>query len=117
MMRVCRFDELSDPGSRAFRVGGGDWPFKGFVVRRGEHIWAYQNYCVHAGHPLNWKPDAFLTRDGGHIICASHGALYELDSGICVAGPCIGKALRRLEVQVEDGTVLISVPVPGDHSV
>ena len=108
---VCRFDELDDPGSKEFRVGDGDWPYRGFVVRQGDDVCAYQNYCVHAGHPLNWKPDSFLTPDGDQIICSSHGAVYEIKSGVCVAGPCPGKKLRALTVEIRDGSVVVRVPM------
>jgi nitrite reductase/ring-hydroxylating ferredoxin subunit len=103
--------EIDDPGCREFQIGEGDWPFRGFVVRRGDNIYAYQNFCMHVGHPLNWKPNSFLTKDGGKIICASHGALYEIASGVCVAGPCPGKKLRAVEVTVRDGQVFVRGPV------
>ena len=107
---VGQFDELDDPGCREFSIGTGDWPFKGFVVRRGEEVFAYQNFCMHVGHPLNWRPDEFLNQDGDLIICASHGALYEIDSGVCVAGPCPGKVLRAVEVAIRDGNVVVRGP-------
>lgn len=110
---VCRFDELENPGSKEFRVGDGDWPFRGFVVRAGDDVRAYQNYCVHAGHPLNWKPDSFLTPDGSQIICASHGAVYEIKSGVCVAGPCPGKKLRALDLEIREGMVVVRVAKNG----
>ncbi len=103
-------DEMDDPGCREFRIGEGDWPFKGFVVRKGDEVYAYQNFCMHAGHSLNWKPDGFLTADGSQIICASHGAVYEIDSGECIAGPCPGKKLRPVEVKVIDGVVVARGP-------
>ena len=37
-------------------MGEGDWPLRGFVVRRGELVRAYVNHCPHAGFPLNWQP-------------------------------------------------------------
>ena len=76
---VGKLDELSDPGCREFQIGDGDWPLHGFVVRQGDAVFAYENYCEHVGHPLNWMPDAFLTKDRSSIICASHGALYEIE--------------------------------------
>ncbi|MGH8222855.1 MAG: Rieske (2Fe-2S) protein [Woeseiaceae bacterium] len=109
-VEVCRFETLDDPGCREFSIGCGEWPFRGFVVRKGDSLHAYQNYCMHAGHPLNWKPDSFLTKDGGWIICASHGAMYEVDTGTCVAGPCPGKKLRAVPVEVRDGVVLVRGP-------
>ena len=107
---VGRLDELPDPGCKEFSIGTGDWPFAGFVVREGNRVHAYRNYCKHAGHQLNWQPDQFLTKDGGHIICASHGALYEISSGKCAGGPCRGKALTRVDVRVEDGEIIVTGP-------
>lgn len=109
-IEVGRFDDIDDPGCREFRVGEGDWPFKGFVVRKGSEVFAYQNYCMHVGHPLNWQPDSFLTADGGLIVCASHGAMYEIDSGICVSGPCPGRTLNKLNVEIRDGVVVVRAP-------
>lgn len=107
---VGRFEELDDPGCREFAIGTGDWPFKGFVVRQGDTVYAYQNICKHAGHPLNWQPDSFLTNDGKSIICASHGAIYEISSGECIAGPCPGQKLTMVEVEVRDGDVVVTGP-------
>ncbi len=107
---VGRFNELDDPGCREFTIGTGEWPFKGFVVRQGDEVYAYENVCRHAGHPLNWHPDSFLTPDRRRLICASHGAMYEIDSGECVAGPCPGKKLNQVEVEVRDGMVLVRGP-------
>lgn len=112
MQRVAvgRLDELEDPGCREFSIGSGDWPFRGFVVRKGDAVYAYQNFCMHVGHPLNYKPDSFLTRNNELIICASHGALYEIDTGLCVAGPCPGKKLRAVHAELVDGVVVVEGP-------
>ncbi len=108
--RIGPLSEIEDPGCREFTIGTGDWPFKGFVVRQGDKVYAYQNLCRHAGHPLNWQPDSFLTEDGRQIVCASHGAIYEIESGICVAGPCPGQKLRAVDVEVRDGYLVVSGP-------
>jgi len=107
---VGRLDELEDPGCRGFSIGDGDWPFLGFVVRKGDAVFAYQNFCVHVGHPLNWSPNKFLTKDKAAIICASHGATYEIESGHCFAGPGSGRALRKLDSSVRDGVVYVTGP-------
>ena len=99
---VGSVDDLDDPGCREFSIGEGDWPLRGFVVRQGDEVFAYQNSCMHVGHPLNYKPDSFLTKDGSQIICASHGALYDIESGLCTAGPCRGKELRKVEIEIRD---------------
>lgn len=108
---VGPLEEIDDPGCREFEIGDGDWPFRGFVVRQGNDVFAYQNYCVHAGHPLNWKPDEFLTKDKSALMCASHGALYEINSGECAGGPCQeGNSLRRVDIEVRDGIVYVCGP-------
>lgn len=104
---ICTLQELADPGSRAFKTGTGNWPLRGFVVRRGDAVFAYVNRCPHAGHPLNWQPDAFLTQDRELILCGSHGALFDIATGACVAGPCFGRGLQRIAVRVVQGEVLL----------
>ena len=107
---VGALGDIDDPGCREFSIGDGDWPFRGFVVRHGDAVYAYQNLCAHAGHPLNWRPDGFLTKDKDAIICASHGAMFEIASGDCIGGPCNGKALRTVDVEVRDGVVYVTAP-------
>lgn len=108
---LCALRELADPGSRAFSIGSGDWPVRGFVVRRGSEVFAYVNRCPHAGHPLNLRPDRFLTPDGSLILCNSHGAMFELDTGVCVAGPCPGQRLRPIRVRIENDLVVLDQDV------
>lgn len=102
--------EIENPGCREFQIGEGDWPFRGFVVREGDKVYAYQNYCAHVGHQLNWMPDGFLTKDRSSIICASHGAQYEIDTGLCFRGPCIGKSLRSVDLDIRDGMIYVTGP-------
>ncbi len=108
---VGRLDEIANPGCREFEIGEGDWPFRGFVVRTGQKVYAYQNICAHVGHPLNWMPDGFLTKDDKAIICASHGAQYEIDTGLCFSGPCVGKSLRAVDIEVRGGVVYVTGPL------
>jgi nitrite reductase/ring-hydroxylating ferredoxin subunit len=106
---ICRVDELSDPGSRAFSIGDGEWPLRGFIVRVGDAAFAYLNRCPHAGHPLNMRPDEFLNADRRFILCRSHGAMFEPTNGRCVAGPCAGQSLRSLPLRIETGLVILDV--------
>ncbi|MFB3076811.1 MAG: Rieske (2Fe-2S) protein, partial [Lysobacterales bacterium] len=89
---VCRFDELNDPGCREFRIGAGAWPFRGFVVRKGDAVYAYQNFCMHAGHPLNWNPDRFLTGDAQSAL--HHMGAHLVLSMIAVPVPGVRSAAR-----------------------
>jgi naringenin degradation protein FdeD len=105
---VCRLAELPQDGARAFTVGDGDWPLRGFVVRVGEAVHGYVNHCPHAGHQLNLLPQRFLTADGALILCSAHGALFEKATGYCVAGPCAGRSLTPVALEVRCGFVLLA---------
>jgi nitrite reductase/ring-hydroxylating ferredoxin subunit len=98
------------PGAAAkFPVNWRGARVEGFVVNFDGRYHAYVNRCAHAGTPLDWWPNEFFTDDGRLLICATHGALFEPDSGRCAGGPCGGSALRPLVVRVEDGQVIVSV--------
>jgi len=98
---VCTLHDLEATGSYGFRIGEGDWPRRGFLVALPEGgVRAYENTCPHAGHPLDLRAHHFLTAERELIICASHGALFAPDSGQCVAGPCVGRRLRPIEITV-----------------
>lgn len=107
---VARLADLPDPGAREFYIGEGDWPFRGFVVRVDGALRAYANVCPHKGHPLNLRDDDFLVPGEKLLVCASHHALFEPATGLCLFGPCAGGRLRALECWVEDGTVLVRSP-------
>ena len=107
---ICRLAEIPDPGTRGFSLPGAQFPDEYFLVHWYGAVYAYRNVCPHAGRFLNWKPDAFLTRDLTLIMCAGHGALFEPPTGLCVAGACVGSALTALPAVVEDGQVVVYAP-------
>ena len=78
------------------------------LYRLGDEVRAWMNVCPHAGRRLDWAPGQFLKSKDGHLVCAAHGASFELDRGDCVAGPCRGDALRAVQVQVRDGEVWLA---------
>lgn len=104
---VCRFDDLEAPDARGFDIGPAEEARSAFVVREGDAVYAYRNVCPHAGHRLNWKPHAFLTRQSDRIMCSVHGAIFDIPTGVCVEGPCPGRALTPLRVAVEAGDVVV----------
>jgi nitrite reductase/ring-hydroxylating ferredoxin subunit len=109
---ICPLHELDDPGARAFTMGEGDWPLRGFVVRHRDTVRAYANHCPHAGFPLDSVPGRFLAPGTSIILCGMHGALFDLESGRCLSGPCSGLSLRALSVRVERGYVMLADDVP-----
>ena len=77
------------------------------LYREGELVRAWLNVCPHAGRRLDWSPGQFLKSKEGLLVCAAHGASFELQGGQCTAGPCRGEALRAVGVTLEDGQVLL----------
>ncbi|GGD43937.1 Rieske (2Fe-2S) protein [Pseudoxanthomonas indica] len=75
------------------------------LFREGGSVRAWLNICPHAGRRLDWAPGKFLKSREGHLVCAAHGASFELQRGDCVAGPCRGDSLRAVAVSVVDGKV------------
>ena len=79
---------------------------QGLLVRRGAQVYGYVNNCPHYDRaPLGWKKDAFLNATGDRIMCASHGALFRIEDGVCELGPCLGHALAPLDITVRRGQV------------
>ena len=83
---------------------------EGFLVNHAGHFHAYLNRCAHVGTPLDMWPNEFFTEDGGHLICATHGAIYLPETGVCVEGPCRGASLTRLPLAIDGAQVVISCP-------
>ena len=104
---LCRLDDIPDPGSRGFDFREGDALRSVFVVRTGDTVRAYENSCPHTAGPLDWVPDQFLTREKDMILCATHGALFRIEDGHCLSGPCIGEDLRQLPVSIEGDAVAV----------
>lgn len=78
------------------------------LLRTGEQVRGWINVCPHAGRRLDYAPGQFLRAGNGELVCPVHGATFELDQGVCTAGPCRGQSLRVLSLQVAGGQVLLA---------
>jgi nitrite reductase/ring-hydroxylating ferredoxin subunit len=87
-----------------------DFMDEGFVFHRDGEVYAFRNRCAHVTLPLDLDDEDFFSddEDGDYIVCKSHGAKYLPKTGICVDGPCKGKSLRKLNVQVLDNYVYLN---------
>lgn len=90
MIRLCAPHELPEAQSRSFCVED----MQLFAVRKEGEVFVYRNRCPHRGVPLEWQADKFLDPSASLIQCARHGALFLIESGECVAGPCEGDSLQ-----------------------
>ena len=109
-VRVARIDEVPEGRSKKFVLAVGALEVECFLVRwRGQH-YAYVNKCRHIAMSLDWIENRFFDEDGRYILCATHGALFEPDSGECVGGPPFGKYLIRVPLEVRDGEIYAGMP-------
>ena len=100
---LCALADIADPGGKGFVLEDGR---RIFVIRRGADLHAYVNACPHQGVPLDWRPDVFLNLDKSVIQCSTHGAQFRIEDGECLAGPCLGSALRPVPVGLSGGMVV-----------
>lgn len=106
MQLLCAVDDVPEGDSRGFELDDHSL----FAVRRDGAVHVYLNRCPHLGVELNWQEHVFLEPDGSLIQCATHGALFLIETGECVAGPCAGQALTSIESRIEGGAVYVTLP-------
>jgi nitrite reductase/ring-hydroxylating ferredoxin subunit len=102
---LCHSDEIAEGKSKGFQIKK---TFL-FAVKKNDAIYVYENTCPHLGIQLEWQPDEFLDIDGSMIQCSSHGALFRIEDGECLLGPCQGQSLTALDFTLVDGQIEITV--------
>lgn len=103
-VRLCRVDEVPDGGTRGFTPAHDEGAV--FVVRRGTTLRVYRDRCPHQGARMAWRTDAYLNHDATRIVCWAHGAQFDIDTGLCVIGPCIGQHLQAVSHRVDADSVI-----------
>ncbi len=70
----------------------------GILVATPDGARAYRNVCPHVPIPLDRGGEPLLTEEG-FLACRNHGALFAVEDGFCVAGPCAGESLDAIAVE------------------
>ncbi len=104
---LCAVSDIADGAAQEFSYRSGADIHDIFLQRRGGEIYAYVNICPHAGTPLNMDEGAFMEKTGTYLMCHTHGALFQLEDGLCVAGPCNGARLQSVDIKVENGIIKV----------
>ena len=103
---VCQSEHVLEGGAGCrFPVTAGEQVTSGFVVRYGGIVYGYLNRCAHVPIELDWAQGEFFESSGLYLMCSTHGAMYEPDTGHCSAGPCKGGRLRVIQVVERDGAI------------
>lgn len=100
---LCHLDDINEDSSKGFEYQDDNL----FAVKKDGQVFVYRNSCPHLGVELNWQEDQFLDMDNALIQCATHGALFVIESGECVAGPCLGQYLQPVDFEIRDGAIYL----------
>jgi nitrite reductase/ring-hydroxylating ferredoxin subunit len=105
LVPLCSARDLVDGGLAVpFDVAYGGQTCRAFAIRYQGRAHAYLNRCTHVAMEMDWQPNRFFDDSGRWLLCGSHGAAYQPDTGACAGGPCRG-ALVRIELTERDGVV------------
>jgi len=105
---LCQLSDLADLQSIELEID----ERKLFAIRQDNQLYAYWNSCPHMGIPLNWMPGKFLDLDGALLQCSAHGALFQINSGECIGGPCVGDHLTPIAFLQNGDQYFISANQP-----
>ncbi len=102
---LCAIDDIEENHCKGFLLGDTNL----FVVKKMQKVFVYRNHCPHLGLPLEWMPDQFLDNDKQYIQCATHGALFKINNGECISGPCLGQQLEAINFSLEDEQIVVDI--------
>ena len=103
MISIVGVDELAEGAAKGLEVNNHYM----FAIKKDDQVYLYWNRCPHLGTPLEWEEDQFLDADGALIKCSTHGALFLIENGHCILGPCRGKYLQAVPFIIDDGMVMV----------
>ena len=104
-IRIATLEEIEEGKTIKFSFTRGERPLEGLVGRFKGKLFAYENTCRHIPISLDYGDNRFFTNKGNALMCQTHGAVYEPDTGLCTRGPCAGASLFPLAVVEEDGVL------------
>ena len=98
-IEICPSDHIQEKGKGVrFPVTVQGENAVGFVIRYQGTAHGYVNRCAHIAMELDWAEGEFFESSGLYLMCATHGAIYEPDTGRCAGGPCQGGRLKPITI-------------------
>ena len=104
MTFICKTSDIAENQSKGFQVDG----LLFFVVNKFGKYLAYKNACPHLGIQLEMVPDQFLDSTHSLIQCSMHGALFRIEDGLCISGPCFDQKLKEVEIEIKDDGIYLT---------
>ena len=103
---ICSSDALGEAGLGVrFKVKYFGAPAPAFVIRKQGKVHGYLNRCAHVAMELDWQEGVFFDFERRDLLCSTHGATYDAETGRCLGGPCNGSPLLKLRVEEREGKV------------
>ena len=109
-IEVGKVGDLAPGATRKFLLPSAGEPVEAFLVNVDGTLHGWVNRCRHVEITMDWVEGRFLDESGRYVVCATHGALYEPDSGRCVSGPPFGRTLIRVPLRIDGDRVIATVP-------
>ncbi|MFT6154151.1 MAG: nitrite reductase/ring-hydroxylating ferredoxin subunit [Bermanella sp.] len=103
MILICNTSDISDNQSKGFNINSQLF----FIVNKYGKFNAYKNSCPHLGIQLEMTPNQFLDSTHSLIQCSMHGALFTIENGLCVSGPCLDRSLELIDIVVKDNSIYL----------
>ena len=105
---LCTIHDVDEEESKEFVIEGAEGDRSVFVVKKDGLISIFENHCPHLGVPLNMAPDRFLDVEKNFVLCSTHGALFKIEDGECVHGPCFGQNLTPVNYVLRGEEVFVT---------
>ncbi|HTV33146.1 MAG TPA: Rieske 2Fe-2S domain-containing protein [Methylocella sp.] len=109
---ICGLNDIPSQRARGLKLmrlreDGTEYVWPIIVVRWGKRVFGYENRCPHHGVNLDWERQQFLDSNGTRLLCGKHGALFDIGTGDCVEGPCMGDSLTPIALTVIENEICV----------
>lgn len=105
LIALAHSHEIGDNTAKEFVLTQFTPAIEIFVACKNGRFYGYLNRCPHTGVNLNWQPDQFFDFHNEYVQCCIHGALFRVDNGYCVRGPCAGLSLKAVNIVIQSGVL------------
>lgn len=108
-IEILKDQFINDLTTIKFYFDKNDKKKSGFVIKKNNQFFVYLNECQHLDVELDWQENDFFDEEKKYIVCATHGAMYDPNSGLCISGPCMGAYLKKIEYTETSNKIIINL--------
>ena len=105
--QLCNLEDIPENGAKGMVATVDGKQRNIFIVRSKHRVHVYLNWCPHNQVLIDQIPGEFFNENNSLIQCSKHGALFRIEDGYCVEGPCHGESLQKLSCELENGLIFL----------